>query len=77
MQILGVVNVKLQNNEDGSLVLTTDRRMACHEVPTSSDEKIVFKLNKNGKVETDLDNAWAKQCQSRGVQKLLKVVVSM
>lgn len=74
MQHLGTVSVQLRSSVDGSLTLCTDRPLSCHQYPSSSDVQTVFRLNKNGRVEADnYNNAWAKQCQSKSVQKLMKV----
>lgn len=71
--ISGTVGIQLRNSRDG-LVLTTDRPVSCHQNPSSSEKQLIFRLNKNGRVESDQHfNEWAKQCQTRSVQKLLKV----
>lgn len=69
----GSVSISLQGWIDGSLTLSTDANVPCHSRSLCNDE-VVFRLSKGGRVEADrYDNAWARQCQSKVVQKLLKV----
>ncbi|VDO37864.1 unnamed protein product [Onchocerca flexuosa] len=69
----GTVSIQPRNTRDNGLVLTTDRPVLCHQNPSSSEKQLIFRLNKNGRVESDQHfNEWAKQCQIRSVQKLLK-----
>uniref|UniRef100_F1L8A9 Kinase n=1 Tax=Ascaris suum TaxID=6253 RepID=F1L8A9_ASCSU len=68
----GSVSISLQGWIDGSLTLSTDANVPCHSRSLCNDE-VVFRLSKGGRVEADrYDNAWARQCQSKVVQKLLK-----
>ncbi|VDM10115.1 unnamed protein product [Wuchereria bancrofti] len=70
----GTVSIQPRNSRDDGLILTTDRPVLCHQNATSSEKQLIFRLNKNGRVESDQHfNEWAKQCQTRSVQKLLKV----
>ncbi|VDN93378.1 unnamed protein product [Brugia pahangi] len=69
----GTVSIQPRNSRDDGLILTTDRPVLCHQNATSSEKQLIFRLNKNGRVESDQHfNEWAKQCQTRSVQKLLK-----
>lgn len=69
----GTVSIQPRNSRDDGLILTTDRPVLCHQNATSSERQLIFRLNKNGRVESDQHfNEWAKQCQTRSVQKLLK-----
>ncbi|VDK66387.1 unnamed protein product [Onchocerca ochengi] len=72
-QCCGTVSIQPRNTRDDTLVLNTDRPVLCHQIPSSSEKQLIFRLNKNGRVESDQHfNEWAKQCQIRSVQKLLK-----
>ncbi|VDK45619.1 unnamed protein product [Anisakis simplex] len=68
----GSISISLKGCVDGSLALRTDVNIPCHSRSIHNVD-VVFRLSKAGRVEADkYDNAWARQCQSKVVQKLLK-----
>ncbi|MFH4976684.1 hypothetical protein AB6A40_003393 [Gnathostoma spinigerum] len=68
----GNVCVNIRSTIEGTLTLSTDVDIPCHSRSVIDDE-IAFRLSKTGRVEGDrFENAWARQCQSKVVQKLLK-----
>ncbi|VDM49634.1 unnamed protein product [Toxocara canis] len=70
--VKGSISISLRGCVDGSLTLSTDVDVPCHS-RTVPNAEVVFRLSKGGRVEADrYDNAWARQCQSKVVQKLLK-----